>query len=132
MEQREKEREEVIHCGAVIRAFGYRGTPIADVPWDETKGIVPTAPGGRVVANGEVMTGLYACGWLRRGASGIIGTNMTDAEEVAAAIHQDFVNGTLAAEDGNSTIDSDDAVLKVLRAHGIDEEELYDADSAIS
>ena len=115
------QKEEFLRCGAVIRAFGYRGTPVAGVPWDETKGTVPTVAGGRVVAGDDhtVVPGLYASGWLRRGASGIIATNVTDAEEVAAAVHHDFMSGILRDDENGNGNEENDSVLNVLKLHGI-------------
>ena len=90
---------DVIPSGVIIRAFGYSGCPIAGIPWDSRRGVVPTVNGGRIVEmslDGKESTvpirGMYASGWIRRGASGIIATNIDDAEDVAMAIHQDLTN----------------------------------------
>jgi ferredoxin--NADP+ reductase len=65
-----------VPCGLVITCIGSRAEPIDGVPFDTRKGIV-------VNDNGRVRPGLYAAGWVKRGASGTIGTNKTDADDVA-------------------------------------------------
>lgn len=65
-----------VPCGLVITCIGSRAEPIEGVPFDAKKGIV-------VHEKGRVRPGLYAAGWVKRGAVGTIGTNKTDADEVA-------------------------------------------------
>ncbi len=76
----------------VIKSVGYRTTPVPGAPYDEERAVIPTTQGGRVVVpeTGAVVEGLYASGWARRGPSGIIGTNIADAKEVAAAVVEDL------------------------------------------
>lgn len=69
-------------CDLVFRSIGYRGIPMPDVPFDEKKGIIPNKA-GRVLDNGAIVPGLYAAGWIKRGPSGIIGTNKPDSHETA-------------------------------------------------
>jgi ferredoxin/flavodoxin---NADP+ reductase len=78
----------------VFRSVGYRGVPLADVPFDEKRGIIPNAA-GRVLspANGQPLAGLYVAGWIKRGPSGVIGTNKPDAAETADAIAEDLRSG---------------------------------------
>jgi len=82
----------------VFRSVGYRGVPLADVPFDEKSGIVPNAA-GRVLspATHNPLPGLYVAGWIKRGPSGVIGTNKPDAAETADAILQDLVSGAAPA-----------------------------------
>lgn len=61
-------------CGLLFRSVGYRGVPMPGVPFDGTKGIFPNTD-GRIGHS----PGLYAAGWIKRGPSGIIGTNRADA-----------------------------------------------------
>jgi len=69
---------EEISCGIFFRSVGYRGVPIPGVPFDEKKGIFPNME-GRITDNGKIIPGLYAVGWIKRGPSGVIGTNKPDS-----------------------------------------------------
>ncbi|MDF3283498.1 FAD-dependent oxidoreductase [Gordonia sp. N1V] len=85
-----------IDAGLVLRAIGYRGVPITDLPFDEGHGVVPNTA-GRVTAgvDGEVIPGLYVAGWIKRGATGGIGRNRLCGQETAESVIADFVAGTL-------------------------------------
>src|SRR3954447_10391422 len=73
--------EEVIECGLVLRSIGYRGRPLPDVPFDERRGLIRNE-GGRVLdEDGQPIPGEYAVGWIKRGPSGVIGTNKKDASD---------------------------------------------------
>ena len=86
---------EVIPCGAVFRSVGYRGVAVPGVPFDEELGTMCNR-GGRVLdAGGEQVPGLYCAGWIKRGPTGIIGTNKKDAAETVAAILEDAASGAL-------------------------------------
>jgi len=74
---------EVLRAGLLLRAVGYRGVPVAGVPFDEHRGVIPHQD-GRVV--GSAGDGQYAVGWIKRGPSGVIGTNKADAQETVATI----------------------------------------------
>jgi len=80
---------EELPCGLVFRSVGYRGVPIPGVPFDEEQGIFPNI-GGRIVADGQPIAGLYACGWIKRGPSGIIGNNKPDSAETIKALLDDM------------------------------------------
>jgi ferredoxin--NADP+ reductase len=82
--------EEVIECGLVLRSIGYRGRPLDGIPWDDKRGLIANE-GGRV-AQGE-----YCVGWIKRGPSGVIGTNKKDAADTVARILEDEQAGTLGA-----------------------------------
>lgn len=89
----------------VYRAVGYFGSPLLDVPFDETRGIVPNVE-GRVTdapAGGAVVRGLYATGWIKRGPVGLIGHTKSDAMETIAHLVADARAGLLDApsEDGD-------------------------------
>ncbi len=83
------EREQ-IEIGTIFRSIGYKGQPLADLPFDDSKGIIPNQ-GGRVVGQ----TGVYVAGWIKRGPSGVIGTNKPCAKESAQAILSDALGGRL-------------------------------------
>ncbi|MGW5147462.1 FAD-dependent oxidoreductase [Rhodococcus koreensis] len=72
----------------LLRSIGYRPRPIAGVPSVDDTGTVPHR-GHRVERDGEIAAGEYAVGWVKRGATGVLGTNRADAEETAAAILAD-------------------------------------------
>jgi ferredoxin--NADP+ reductase len=81
--------EEVIDCGLVLRSVGYRGHPLPGVPFDERRGVIRNA-GGRVTEqDGTVIPGEYAVGWIKRGPSGVIGTNKKDAAATVALVIED-------------------------------------------
>ena len=87
---------EVVPCGMVVRSVGYRGKPIPGVPFDERRGIVPNE-GGRVVgAGGGAVPGEYVVGWAKRGPSGVIGTNKSDAAATVALMREDREAGIVA------------------------------------
>jgi ferredoxin--NADP+ reductase len=81
--------EEIIECGLVLRSIGYRGRPLPGVPFDERRGLIRNA-GGRVLGDDEQPCGgEYAVGWIKRGPSGVIGTNKKDAADTVARIVED-------------------------------------------
>jgi ferredoxin--NADP+ reductase len=89
--------EEIIECGLVLRSIGYRGTPLAGIPFDERRGLIRNL-GGRVVEeDGTPCRGEYAVGWVKRGPSGVIGTNKKDAADTVARIVEDAKAGALNA-----------------------------------
>jgi len=90
-------REEVLPCGLVIRSIGYRGRPLPGVPFDEKHGLIRNT-GGRVCGeDGEPLRGEYAVGWIKRGPSGVIGTNKKDAADTVARIVEDAARDALGA-----------------------------------
>jgi ferredoxin--NADP+ reductase len=89
------EIEEVIPCGLVVRSIGYRGRPLPGVPFDEKRGLIRNT-GGRVTdADGRALEGEYAVGWIKRGPSGVIGTNKKDSADTLARILEDREAGRL-------------------------------------
>lgn len=72
----------------VLRSVGYRGVPLADLPFDERRGVIPNDD-GRVLADGDPLPGVYAAGWIKRGPSGVIGTNKADAKETVETLLAD-------------------------------------------
>jgi ferredoxin--NADP+ reductase len=83
--------EEEIAAGLVFRSVGYRGVAIVGLPYDERNGTVPHR-GGRVIDpdTGAPLPGLYVAGWIKRGPSGVIGTNKPDAAETAESMLADL------------------------------------------
>jgi ferredoxin--NADP+ reductase len=86
---------EVIACGLVLRSIGYRGKPVDDVPFDDRRGLIRNT-GGRVCdEEGRSHRGEYVVGWIKRGPSGVIGTNKKDAADTTARIVEDRDAGAL-------------------------------------
>jgi ferredoxin--NADP+ reductase len=86
---------EEIECGLVLRSIGYRGRPVADLPFDERRGVIRNA-GGRVCdEDARPHRGEYVVGWIKRGPSGVIGTNKKDAADTVARILEDADAGAL-------------------------------------
>jgi len=87
----------------VLRSVGYSSTPLHGVPFDDRRKVVHNER-GRVLAEpadgGAPLPGLYVSGWLKRGPTGIIGTNIPDAKETVAAIVEDAAAGRLRARAG--------------------------------
>jgi ferredoxin/flavodoxin---NADP+ reductase len=80
--------EEIIECGLVLRSIGYRGRPLDGIPWDEKRGLIANE-------GGRVGPGEYCVGWIKRGPSGVIGTNKKDAADTVARILEDEQAGAL-------------------------------------
>jgi ferredoxin--NADP+ reductase len=86
---------ETIECGLVLRSVGYRAVPLPDVPFDERYSVLPNERGRVVTSDGEPLPGVYAVGWIKRGPTGILGTNKRDAEETISALAEDLRSGAL-------------------------------------
>ncbi|MEU3890362.1 FAD-dependent oxidoreductase [Streptomyces sp. NPDC029041] len=104
-------RHEVIEGQLVLRSVGYRGVPLEDLPFDPVTGTVPNLS-GRVLREGAVAPGEYVAGWIKRGPTGVIGTNRPCAKETATSLLEDAP--ALAAK----TVPADP--LPVLRTEGVD------------
>ena len=98
---------EVIPCGLVLRSVGYRGVALPGVPFDERRGVIANEQ-GRVSEQPRV----YTAGWIKRGPSGVIGTNKKDAAETCERLLEDAAAGLLEAEGGE--------LEELLRGRGLD------------
>jgi ferredoxin/flavodoxin---NADP+ reductase len=86
---------ETIACELVFRSVGYRGLPCPGLPFDEGSGTMPNA-GGRVLGeDGAALPGVYCAGWIKRGPTGVIGTNKKDATETVEALLADAEAGAI-------------------------------------
>jgi ferredoxin/flavodoxin---NADP+ reductase len=87
------QERETLPAGLAFRAIGYRGIPLPDVSFDERAGVIPNE-GGRVLdpETRAPMPGEYVVGWIKRGPSGVIGTNKRDAQETVDAILADLAS----------------------------------------
>ncbi|MEA2131148.1 MAG: ferredoxin/flavodoxin---NADP+ reductase, partial [Solirubrobacteraceae bacterium] len=102
------EDTETIECGLVLRSVGYRAVPLPEVPFDERHFVLPNARGRVLGAGGEPVPGVYAVGWIKRGPTGILGTNKRDAEETVSCLAEDLAAGALAppAEPDRDAVDA--------------------------
>lgn len=110
---RATEDTETFEAGLVVRAIGYSGEPIPGLPFDDDNGTVPHEA-GRVVQGDEPVRGSYVAGWIKRGPTGVIGTNKSDGAETAASVLADL--DTLPAPPHPEP----DAVVARLREYGIE------------
>jgi ferredoxin--NADP+ reductase len=89
---------ETLDAQLVLRSVGYQSVPLPGVPFDAATHTVPNA-GGRVLSEtGEPLPGEYVAGWLKRGPTGVIGTNKADAAETVQALLADLAGGPEAGE----------------------------------
>jgi ferredoxin--NADP+ reductase len=99
------DERETIACGVVFRSVGYQGVPLPGLPFDESRAVLPNE-------GGRVEPGLYCAGWIKRGPSGVIGTNKKDATETVALLLEDARAGRLSRP-ADATAD---AVVELLAA----------------
>jgi ferredoxin--NADP+ reductase len=109
------EREE-IECGLILRSVGYTGVPIEGVPFDESRGLILNE-GGRILDSHDSghKVGHYTAGWIKRGPSGVIGTNKKDALETVQHLFADVEAETLLSPANPDPV----AVEDLLREKGI-------------
>ncbi|XVE70454.1 hypothetical protein DITRI_Ditri10aG0073700 [Diplodiscus trichospermus] len=92
---------EDLACGIVLKSIGYKSVPVDGLPFDNQKGVVPNIKGRVLSYNSRDPTllenGLYVCGWLKRGPTGIIATNLYCAEETVTSILEDLEQGIIAS-----------------------------------
>ncbi|MEI7760814.1 MAG: FAD-dependent oxidoreductase [Thermoleophilia bacterium] len=106
------EERAVIPCGIVLRSVGYRGTAIPGVPFDERRATIRNDQGRVLDDDGTPIPGLYCTGWIKRGPSGVIGTNKKDATETVELVFADAEAGLLPQRVGGEITD-------VLSAKGV-------------
>ena len=104
------DEHETLECGLVFRSVGYRGVGLPDLPFDERRGTIRNH-GGRVHDEaGEPLLGTYCAGWIKRGPTGIIGTNKKDAAETVAKLLEDAQEGQVVHRE-DVTADAVEALL---------------------
>src|SRR6266511_1558598 len=89
------DEHETLECGLVFRSVGYRGVGLPDVPFDERRGTILNE-NGRIVGEPRA----YCAGWIKRGPTGIIGTNKKDATETINLLLEDLEQGRIAHNEG--------------------------------
>ncbi len=87
---RATDEQEVLPAELVMRAIGYRGVPLPEVPFDEHRCVIPNERGRVIAEDGSHRPGEYVVGWIKRGPTGIIGTNKKDAQETVDAVLEDL------------------------------------------
>lgn len=96
MRSRPTDRYEELEVGLVFRSVGYRGVPLPGVPFHERWGVIHNER-GRVIdpETGRHVPGLYTAGWIKRGSTGVIGTNKQDSAETVECIIEDVRSGNI-------------------------------------
>jgi ferredoxin/flavodoxin---NADP+ reductase len=89
---------ETIDAQMVLRSVGYQSVPLPGVPFDPKSHTVPNAAGRVLSETGEPLPGEYVAGWLKRGPTGVIGTNKADAAETVQALLADLAGGPARGE----------------------------------
>jgi ferredoxin/flavodoxin---NADP+ reductase len=87
------DERETIECGLVFRSVGYRGVGLPDLPFEERRGTIRNELGRIVDAGGNPVAQSYCAGWIKRGPTGIIGTNKKDATETVTQLLEDVHEG---------------------------------------
>ncbi len=115
------ERENAVGTGSfetldvqmVLRSVGYRGVPLEGLPFDSKRHVIPNQRGRILAETGEPLPGQYVAGWIKRGPSGIIGTNKPDAAETAGVLIEDLERLPPAPEPEPASFD------RLLEARGV-------------
>ncbi len=89
---------ETLNAQMVLRSVGYQSVPLDGVPFDERNAVVPNAAGRVLGPDGQPLPGEYVSGWLKRGPTGVIGTNKSDAAETVRSLLADLVGAPAADE----------------------------------
>ncbi len=84
---------ETLDVQMVLRSVGYQSVPLAGVPFDERSAVVPNVAGRVLGPDGQPLPGEYVAGWLKRGPTGVIGTNKSDAAETVRSLLADLAGG---------------------------------------
>src|SRR5579875_3746140 len=84
---------ETLDASMVLRSVGYQSVPLAGVPFEERNATVPNVSGRVIGPDGAPLPGEYVAGWLKRGPTGVIGTNKSDAAETVRALLEDLAGG---------------------------------------
>lgn len=125
---RATEQEEIIPVGMVFRSVGYRGAPLAEIPFNDSWGTFANEKGRIVGDDEQPVTGLYTAGWIKRGPTGVIGTNKTCAQETVNMMVEDLKAGKIL-EPSKTGIDEAASLVseKSPNAIGYDEWQKIDA-----
>lgn len=105
---------ETLDVGMIFRSVGYRALPLPGVPFDEARSIIPHQQGRVLDENGQLTDREYVTGWAKRGPSGVVGTNKSDAAETVCTLLAD-----LAARESHSSSDPEQ-ILTLLDSRSVD------------
>jgi ferredoxin--NADP+ reductase len=112
---RATDRVETLETGLVFRSVGYRGVPLPGLPFDDRRAVVPNTAGRVEDGEGSVLPGLYVSGWIKRGPTGVIGTNKADAVETVGRMLEDATAGRTIEPEAPDP----EAVVQRLRSDGV-------------
>jgi ferredoxin--NADP+ reductase len=99
---------------AIYRAVGYFGSPVDGIPFDEKRGVIPNREGQVIDDHDQVMPGVYATGWIKRGPVGLIGHTKSDAMETIKHVVRDQANWW------TPTHPDEESVVDLLRERGVE------------
>ncbi len=121
-------RFETIEAGLVLRSVGYKGVPLAGLPFLDDRGVIPNDNGRVIDREGrQDLTGVYVSGWIKRGPTGVIGTNKADAKETVASMLADLEEG-LVGEPQDASPEVIGMLLKDREVRYVSYEEWEDID----
>ena len=112
-------RYETIPAQMVFRSVGYQSVPLAGVPFDENTATVPNAEGRVLGPDGGPMPGEYVAGWLKRGPTGVVGTNKSDAAATVRSLLADLAARDAGESGGAGDRPARPPLTEVLAARGI-------------
>lgn len=104
------DRTETLETGLVFRSVGYRGVSLPQVPFHDAWGVIHNSEGRITDQDGTPLAGLYTAGWIKRGPSGVIGTNKACAVESVNLLLADLAAGSLPEPQEPGT----DAVIRLV------------------
>ena len=99
---------------ALYRAVGYFGSPLDGIPFDEKRGVIPNREGQVLDDNDELVHGVYATGWIKRGPVGLIGHTKSDAMETVRHVINDQANWWAPAKP------EEEAIVDLLASRGVE------------
>lgn len=112
LQSRPTDRYETLPVGLVFRSIGYMGVPLPDVPFHAKWGVILNQEGRVIDPDSRApVTGEYTAGWIKRGPSGVIGTNKPDAAETVTHMLEDVAQG-LVLQPSDPTPESAEAFLR--------------------
>ncbi|HIF23345.1 MAG TPA: NADP oxidoreductase [Gemmatimonadetes bacterium] len=110
------EQTEELPVDLVFRSVGYRGLPVEGLPFKESWGVVPNQNGRVTEQDGAPVRGMYVSGWIKRGPTGVIGTNKKDGTETANAMLED-AGASLVLDPSNPDPSALDALVRARQPH---------------
>ncbi|HEY4224719.1 MAG TPA: FAD/NAD(P)-binding protein [Pseudolysinimonas sp.] len=102
-----------VEVGALYRAVGYFGSPLDGIPFDDKRGVIRNREGQVLDASDEVIPGVYATGWIKRGPVGLIGHTKSDAMETISHLVVDQANWWAPADP------SPEGIVALLDSRGV-------------